>query len=59
MGGSFNDGRVEYCEESVWRAMCDDEWDMSEALVVCKEVGQHSGCKDMAFKICLWCIFVF
>lgn len=44
-GSSINDGRVEYCEHNIWRTVCDDEWDMNEALVVCKEVGQHSGCK--------------
>ena len=46
MGGSSdNDGRVEFCGQSAWRTVCNNEWDLNDAFVVCKALGKHTGCK--------------
>ena len=46
MGGSSdNHGRVEFCGQSAWRTVCNNEWDLNDAFVVCKELGKHTGCK--------------
>ena len=49
MGGpSINEGRVDYCEYNTWRTICDNEWDIHEAFIVCKELGEFgygNGCK--------------
>ena len=40
VGGSRpNEGRVEYCNETVWGTVCSDMWDDDNALVVCRQLG--------------------
>ena len=40
VGGSRpNEGKVEYCSEGVWGTVCDDIWNMRNALVVCRQLG--------------------
>ena len=38
-GQSNNEGRVEYCSGGVWVSVCASTWDVSDATVVCRELG--------------------
>ena len=41
-GESEKEGRVEFCTNGFWGAICDNTWTEEEALVACKQTGFQS-----------------
>ena len=47
-GSSSNEGRVEYCDNGIWKTVCDTNWRAMNARVVCRQLGLPTECKHSA-----------
>ena len=40
-GRTLTEGRIEICIEHVWGYICDNEWDVTDANIVCLQLGLY------------------
>ena len=51
-GRKPSEGRVEFCDGSHWGRVCYDDWDDSDAAVVCRELGYTADGKSLVLYSC-------
>ena len=57
-GQSKMEGTVEVCVNGMWGTICDDFWDIRDARVVCRQMGNQMGLRELRGKIHVLLLFL-
>ena len=57
-GTDTSNGRVEICQDEIWGSICyDDDWDIDDAIVVCRQLGYKSEGMVQTSDILILCVY--